>query len=199
MATKINGYSKEEAQSFIKFICTGKQNGKTLTCLFGEYARATDRAQGSVRNYYYGLLKDDSDGAKELLAGKNLKAGEIKTFSDEETDKVLKAILEQKSKGVSVRRAVLELAQGDGKLMLRYQNKYRNTMAKEPEKIEKMLQSCKIDVEKDARKVIEEQIDNLYDRLALSLREENKRLGVVIKRLTDENRLLKQKLKNLQA
>ena len=196
---KINGYTEEEAKNLVEYIKEGKRKGKTLTYLFETYGVKHGRAKGSVRNYYYGLLKDESDGAKELLSGKNLKAGEIKTFSDEETDKVLKAILEQKSKGVSVRRAVLELAQGDGKLMLRYQNKYRNTMAKEPEKIEKMLQSCKIDVEKDARKVIEEQIDNLYDRLALSLREENKRLGVVIKRLTDENRLLKQKIKNLQA
>ena len=38
-----------------------------------------------------------------------------------------------KSKGISVRRAVLNLSKGDDKLMLRYQNKYRNVEANSPE------------------------------------------------------------------
>ena len=39
----------------------------------------------------------------------------------------------------------------------------------------------------------------LYDELAESLKEENKRLTAVIKRLTDENFLLKLQVKNLQS
>lgn len=200
MSGKINGYTKEEAQNFIKFICAGKQNGKTLTCLFGEYGKSTGRAQGSVRNYYYSLLKStDDQEVKKLLEGKNLKAGTICEFTPEETDRVLKAILEQKSKGVSVRRAVIDLAGGDEKLTLRYQNKYRNVLAKQPERIRKLLKECGFDVQRDARKVIEKQIDGLYDRLATSLKEENARLTVIIKRLTDENKMLKHQIKNLQA
>ena len=35
---KINGYTKEEAQSLVKYVCEGKGQGKTLTRIFEEYA-----------------------------------------------------------------------------------------------------------------------------------------------------------------
>ena len=47
-----------------------------------------------------------------------------------------------------------------------------------------------------AQKRIEEEINDLYDKLATSLKEENKRLTTIIKRLTDENALLKLQIKN---
>lgn len=197
---KINGYTKEEAQSLVKYICDGKGQGKTLTRIFDEYAKRTGRARGSIRNYYYTLLKSkDNDDVKRLLVGTELKAESIKPFTDEETDKILKAILTQRSKGVSVRRAVLNLANGDDKLMLRYQNKYRNVMSKQPERIERLMKECGLDYSAEGQKEIEEKINALYDRLAGSLKEENKRLTAVIKRLTDENYLLKLQVKNLQS
>ena len=45
--------------------------------------------------------------------------------------------------------------------------------------------------------VLENEINDLYDRLASGLKEENKRLTQVIKRLSDENSLLKLQIKNL--
>ena len=139
---KINGYTKEEAQSLVKYVCEGKGQGKTLTRIFEEYAKNSGRAKGSVRNYYYALLKStDNEEVKAILSGTELKAEDIRPFTDEETDKILKAILKEKSKGISVRRAVLNLAEGDDKLMLRYQNKYRNVMAKEPERIDRLMLS----------------------------------------------------------
>ena len=111
---------------------------------------------------------------------------------------MLKAILTQKSKGISVRKAVLNLSGGDDKLMLRYQNKYRNVLTKQPERIERLMRECglSVAVEDDARKKLENEINVLYDRLASSLKEENKRLTAVVKRLTDENSLLKLQIKN---
>ena len=50
--------------------------------------------------------------------------------------------------------------------------------------------------EDGARRRIEEEINGLYDKLASSLKEENKRLTTLIKRLTDENALLRLQLKN---
>ena len=47
-----------------------------------------------------------------------------------------------------------------------------------------------------ARRRIEEEINELYDKLASSLKEENKRLTTLIKRLTDENALLRLQLRN---
>lgn len=197
---KINGYTEEEAKSLVKFVSEGKKNGKTLSGLFAAYAQKTGRAKGSVRNYYYALLRSTGDErVKKMLSGTELKAEKILQFTEEETDKLVKEILMQKSRGISVRRAVLNLSGGDDKLMLRYQNKYRNVLTKQPERIERLMRECGISAgTDDARKRIEEEINGLYDKLAASLKEENKRLTTLIKRLTDENALLRLQVKNLR-
>lgn len=195
---KINGYTEEEAKRLVDYVSTGKKSGKSLSGLFASYAKKTGRAKGSVRNYYYALLRCTGDSrVRSLLQGTELKAGKIIPFSEVETDKILKEILIQKSKGISVRRAVLNLSKGDDKLMLRYQNKYRNVVCKEPERIERLMRECGLKSGTDAaQKRIEEEINDLYDKLATSLKEENKRLTTIIKRLTDENALLKLQIKN---
>ena len=196
---KINGYTKEEAGSLVKYVCEGKIKGKTLTRIFEEYASHTGRAKGSVRNYYYALLKrSDDEEVKKLLDGTELKAESITPFSEEETDKILRAILREKSKGVSVRRAVLNLAGGDDKLMLRYQNKYRNVLAKQPERIERIMKECGMEYTPEGQKRIEDKINDLYDKLTQSLRAENERLTAIVRKLSDENRLLRLQVKNLQ-
>ena len=195
---KINGYTEEEAKSLVEFINEGKSAGKTLSNLFAVYAQKTGRAKGSVRNYYYALLRATGDKrVAELLKDTSLHAEKIVSFTEEETDRILREIIKQKSRGISVRRAVLNLSGGDDKLMLRYQNKYRNVVAKQPERIEKLMRECGINGGADgARERIEEEINALYDRLASSLKEENKRLTTLIKRLTDENALLRLQIKN---
>ena len=197
---KINGYTREEAQSLVKYVCEGKGQGKTLTRIFEEYAKNTGRARGSVRNYYYALLKStDNAEVKKILEGTQLKAENACPFTDEETDKILRAILNEKSKGLSVRRAVLNLAGGDDKLMLRYQNKYRNVVAKEPQRIERLMREGGYSVTDKDRKALEDKINDLYDELNASLKEENARLTGIVKKLTDENFLLRLQVKNLQS
>ena len=194
---KINGYTEDEAKKLVEYISDGRKEGKTLSGLFASYAQKTGRAKGSVRNYYYALLRSTGDSrVKEMLSGKDLKAEKILPFSEEETDKILKEILVQKSKGISVRKAVLKLAGGDDKLMLRYQNKYRNVAMKQPERIEKLMRECGLNGGDGMRRRIEEEINGLYDKLASSLKEENRRLTAMIKRLTDENALLRLQLRN---
>ncbi len=197
---KINGYTEEEARNLVSYITAGKRDGKTLSGLFASFAQKTGRAKGSVRNYYYALLRSTGDKrVRDILRGTQLKAEKIMPFSEEETDKILKEILISKSKGISVRKAVLNLAGGDDKLMLRYQNKYRNVVSKQPERIERLMRECGIKGGTDeARRRIEDEINVLYDRLAASLKEENKRLTTLLKRLTDENALLRLQIKNLQ-
>ena len=197
---KINGYSREEAESFVRYIWMGKGQGKTLSRIFEEYAADTGRAKGSVRNYYYALLKStDNDEVREILKGTSLRAEDVRPFTDEETDKILREILRQKSRGVSVRRAVLDLAGGNDKLMLRYQNKYRNVMSKQPERIERLMRECGIDGADGGRKALEDRINSLCDRLNSSLREENRRLTALVRKLTDENSRLRLEVKNLQS
>ncbi len=194
---KINGYTEDEARAFVQYIYAGRRAGRTLSVLFDGYAKKSGRAKGSVRNYYYALLRStDNKEVRKLLRGTGLKAEPIRAFSDEETDKLLRSILTEKSKGISVRRAVLNLAGGDDKLMLRYQNKYRNVLTKQPDRMQQLMREC--GVEDGARRRVEKEIDGLYDRLASSLREENERLQARVKRLTEENAVLRLKVKNLQ-
>ena len=198
---KISGYTEEEARSFVQYMYAGRRAGRTLSSLFEGYAAKSGRAKGSVRNYYYALLRSTGNKeVKKLLRGTDLKAEPIRAFSEEETDRVLRSILTEKSKGISVRRAVLNLAGGDDKLMLRYQNKYRNVLTKQPGRIRQLMRECGIPEEEGAaQKRIEKEIDGLYDRLASSLKSENERLQATIKRLTDENALLRLRVKNLQS
>lgn len=194
---KINGYTEEEARNLVEYIKEGKQKGKTLTYLFETYGLQHGRAKGSVRNYYYTLMKNERGDERivRLLDGSDLSVEKIKEFSPEETDSVLRSILTEKSKGMSVRKAIFNLSQGDDKLMLRLQNKYRNVLKKQPQKLaeiavemglkeeaerivkgEKFPES-KPHTDKDfLRRRLENEINALYDRLAQGLKEENARL-----------------------
>ena len=203
--TKINGYTEEEAKTLVEYIKDGKRKGKTLTYLFATYGLEHGRAKGSVRNYYYALMKNERKDERivRLLDGSELAVEKIKEFTPEEADEVLRSILKEKSKGLSVRRAIFNLSGGDDKLMLRLQNKYRNTLKKQPQLLAEMAKemglpeeaerltspkkSEKSLVDKDyLRRRLENEINALYDRLAQGLKEENERLREENARLKGE-------------
>ena len=204
---KINGYTEEEAKELIHYIKEGKAQGKTLTFLFESYGLRRGRAKGSVRNYYYAFMKNERGDNRivDMLDGSHLSVEKIRAFSESETDEAIRSILKEKSKGLSVRRAIFNLSGGDDKLMLRLQNKYRNTLKKEPERIKKIAQELGFQdldsvVKKRAynlsspadkdflRRRLENEINALYDRLATALKVENERLRA-------ENALLKENMK----
>lgn len=217
---KINGYTEEEAKSLVEYIKEGKSRGKTLTYLFESYGKQRGRAKGSVRNYYYALMKNENADERivRLLDGACLHVEKIREFTPQETDEALRSILREKSKGMSVRRAINNLAQGDDKLMLRLQNKYRNTLKKEPariaalakemglgeevEELQTRMERAKMRQSKPQtastplpdkdflRRRLENEINALYDRLAQALKAENERLR-------RENELLKSQLKSV--
>ena len=174
---KINGYTEEDAKSLVEYIWEGKQAGKTLTYLFAAYGAAHGRAKGSVRNYYYALMKNRGKDERvvKLLDGKQLSVEQIREFTEEETDRVLRSILAEKSKGVSVRRAICNIAKGDDKLMLRLQNKYRNVLKKQPGRVEAIAAEMGLETGEKSllQRRLETEINALYDRLTRSLREEN--------------------------
>ena len=205
---KINGYTEEEVKGLVEYIQEGKKKGKTLTWLFETYGNQHGRAKGSVRNYYYALMKNENRDERvvKLLDGSTLSVGKIREFTPEETDETLKSILAEKSKGLSVRKAIFNLSQGDDKLMLRLQNKYRNMLKKQPQKLAELAKEMGLDTEASEierkavfsnkqktvggeflRRRLENEINALYDRLAQSLKTENERLR-------EENERLKAKL-----
>ncbi len=200
---KINGYTEEEAKNLVEYIKEGKQKGKTLTYLFETYGIKHGRAKGSVRNYYYALMKNEKGDERivQLLDGSSLSVEKIREFTQEETDEALRSILAEKSKGMSVRRAIFNLSNGDDKLMLRLQNKYRNTLKKEPARIAQLAKDMGLQedftrlstLEKQAeqeekekisrlpdrdllKRKLENEINALYDRLTQALKAENERL-----------------------
>ena len=210
---KINGYTEEEAKCLVEFIKAGKQKGKTLTYLFASYGIAHGRAKGSVRNYYYTLMKNEKKDERivRLLDGSKLSVEKIREFTEEETDEVLRSILQEKSKGLSVRRAISNIANGDDKLMLRLQNKYRNTLKKQPQRLVAIAREMGLQEEQAAfskkelikkecienesrdflRRRLENEINALYDRLAQALKAENERLRKENENLKEENQRLK--------
>ena len=189
--SKINGYTEEEAKSLIGYITEGKQKGKTLSYLFESYALSRGRAKGSVRNYYYALMKNEKADERivKLLDGTELSVEKIREFTPQETDEAIRSILKEKSKGLSVRKAIFRIAGGDDKLTLRLQNKYRNTLKKEPERIKRIADELGVEfavkssekrpqnTDKEfLRRRLEKEINGLYDRLASALKQENERL-----------------------
>lgn len=216
---KINGYTEDEAKELIDFVEEGKRAGKTLTALFAAFGAAHGRARGSVRNYYYTLMKNEQADQRivKLLDGKRLTVGKIRAFTDEEADEAIRSILKERAKGISVRKAIFQLSAGDDKLMLRLQNKYRNTLKKNPEKIDQIERELFGENSVRARKSggrsalkgsvtpilkgeearafiqkrLEKEINALYDRLAQSLREENLRLA-------EENAVLRSEIERLR-
>ena len=192
---KINGYTEEEAKSLVEFVWAGKRAGKTLTNLFAAYGAKYGRAKGSVRNYYYALMKTQEDErVKKMLEGKDLTVEKIREFTEEETDETLRNILKEKSKGISVRRAIFNIAGGDDKLMLRLHIKYRNVLKKQPEKIRAIADELGVSgvAEKSfMERKLENEINALYERLTSSLKAENARLFDENTRLKRENEQLK--------
>ena len=194
---KINGYAREEAEELVRSIAEGKKKGKTLTSLFSEYGKKHGRAGGSVRNYYYKLLKTQSEPVQKVLEGKDLHAEQVRPFTESERQEMLKEILLERGKGFSVRRSIANVCGGDEKKMLRYQNKYRNMLKKQPEEVRAAAEKWGEPVQSDRRpaklleKRLQAEIDALYGRLAISLREENARLRETVHRLTEENELLR--------
>ena len=185
---KINGYTEEEATGLIEYIYSGRNAGKTLSYLFETYGRAHSRAKGSVRNYYYALLKkQDDERVRRMLAGKDLHAGAVKPFTEEETDEMLRLIFRERAKGCSVRRSIMNAAGGDEKKMLRMQNKYRNLLKKQPERLEKAAKEAGVPAGSEfLQRRLEQEIDALYRRIAGELRRENEALRSELEKLRSE-------------
>ena len=211
---KINGYTEEEAKALVEYIKEGKSRGKTLSYLFASYGLQRGRAKGSVRNYYYALMKNEKQDERivRLLDGSQLSVEKIREFTEEETDATIRSILAEKSKGLSVRRAIFNLSEGDDKLTLRLQNKYRNVLKKQPERIVKIARELGLEEEAEVlqyrqtaqkqatvspdkmflRRRLENEINALYERLAESLKAENERLRAENKKWKEECEKLRQ-------
>lgn len=182
-----------------------KNKGESLGKIFEKTAKKLNMAKGSVRNVYYNTLKkiEENEDYKQLVLGdKVLNANKIVEFSEDESEKLLKIILTGLTFGKSVRRVIAENT-SDEKMALRYQNKYRNLLKYDREKVEKVCAFIKNEYGRcynpfDSKPTIDfnlakikKEINTLYDKIAQSVREENDELKEKIKFYETENERLK--------
>ena len=213
---KIYGYKEEDVLALAEFLKS--RAGKSLSQVFEEFGALHGKAKGTVRNLYYALAKKSNinpDFCKYYLQGKPLSVAKIAEFSQDEERWLLKRVLSAKRQGISVRRAILNLAAGDEKMALRYQNKYRNLIRKNNKlltlvineinaeqgiaPLDKSAITCvnpqKSDADGRASEIIsptqfirlKREIDGLVDRICDKLKRENKLLKERVSALELEN------------
>ena len=133
-------WENNEVKELFSVVESFKQKNKSLREAFQTHAEKYGRKPNSVRNYYYhevDNLKADNKRLENL--GINLdKHNKISIiyFSQEEEEKLMQDIDKLVKSGVSVRKACYTLSNGDVGQMLRFQNKYRNYLAKTQQKRE---------------------------------------------------------------
>ena len=127
------GWRNAEAAMLFEGVRDARKAGRPLKTVFEEVAKKTGRKPNSIRNYYYARLKEDEN----LVPGGENAA--FVPFTEEEIDMLLREVLTCQAKGISVRACTLALGNGDTKVMLRYQNKYRAIVKNDPERIKRVL------------------------------------------------------------
>ena len=118
------GWTEQEDAALLERVLDARRTRKPLKTAFDAVAETTHRRPNSVRNHYYTQLKS-SERAEPAFS----------PFSEEETDRLLNAVLVALSNGKSVRACTLAMANGDTRRMLRFQNKYRALLKTQPERV----------------------------------------------------------------
>lgn len=202
--SKIYGYKEKDIIALAEFIRSEK--GKSLSDKFALFSEKYNKAKGTVRNLYYALAKQsniDNEFCQKYLGGVPLSVCKVESFSPEEEKELIKKILISKKEGKSARSAIMELANGDGKLALRYQNKFRNALKNNPRLIAEIVKELKDNGQEvenfSSKKVIKNllsdkqmerlknEINSLVGKIALKTQKENERLKERVSVLEREN------------
>ena len=216
---KILGWEIYETNNFLKFVLNNRQ--KTLSQIFYLWAKNNGRAQFSVRNYFYKLLRlleKDESYHKFFDFDLNILFDFIgsKHFSEKQNKQLLFAILPTKNQ-TSVRKACLNFAGGNQNLMLKYQNKYRQLLKNDQELVKIVLNELKnqnINVRNPFKneKIIKmpqtkfslsnDDINSLFLGLVKLIKnnyqeEQQNKQNLALKNLKDENSKLKLKFKTI--
>lgn len=124
-----SGWQEDETNRLFTAVKEASASGAPLRTVFESLSSDLGRKPNSIRNYYYACLRQKPDATY-------LRAAPFATFTPEETHHLLRQVLMARGQGKSVRSCVMDMADGDHGLMLRYQNKYRTLLKHRPEMIE---------------------------------------------------------------
>lgn len=195
---KLYGYKNADVFDFATFI--KEKKGTKLLDVFEEFAIKSGKSKGTIRNLYYEIVRlsnTDKDFCQKYFNGTPLKATKIQSFDKEQEQWLLQGIIKGIRQGKSVRSVVCELANGDLKLALRYQNKYRSMLVKSPDFAREIKQEGQraMQIKKDLAPCVSEkllerlkkEVNALVDKIALKEKKENDYLKRRVAFLEQEN------------
>ncbi len=201
---KIYGYKKEDVTGLINYL--EKSKNVPLTRVFNEYAKISKKSKGTIRNLYYALAKrskEDEEFRTKMLGGVALEVSVLEKFSPKSEEELVSKIISEKEKGRSVRSIINEMSGGNEILALRYQNKYRNIVIKNPEFIESIAKKQGLNISDSksdsvvtdfSLKRLKKEIDGLINRISIETAKENTALKKQVRYLEIQNGELKKLL-----
>jgi hypothetical protein len=132
------GWNENEEALLEEKVAQARRDNRPLRSVFGEVALKTGRAPNSIRNHYYLKVREENSPLAAYQAG-----AAFVPFTDEEIRALVKHVLKEQARGISVRACTLSLGEGDNKAMLRYQNKYRAVLRNDKELIKELVEELK--------------------------------------------------------
>ena len=200
----LKGFNEGEIRRLTALTEEARRKNRKLAEAFTQFAAESGRAKGSVRNFYYDFVRmcsEDSTLSARFFTSPPT-VSHAKAFDGDETRWLIRKILLGKQQNKSVRRTIIELSSGDEKLMLRYQNKYRNVLKNSRGLIEEIALELGMEeaeyasvnttkVPEITLKRLKSSINMLVENIAASLRRENVTLKESNENLTRENRALR--------
>ena len=130
-----NTWTEIEIKNLFSLVEKYKKENKPIIDAFYKHATKNNRQPLSVRNFYYSKVDEIMHSQKlQKQLEINIKLHEKNNFAkfdDRQTQKLLEHIKNRTNQGQSVRKACMELANGDAKELLRFQNKYRELVKKQ--------------------------------------------------------------------
>lgn len=127
-----------------KEVSKSKEADEPVNRAFEVIAQKSGLKFNTVRNYYYRYIHEKDNNQKNSHQGKKTHSRKRdvagNSFTEQEVKDLMMAMLIGQAKGKSVRGCANELANNDKKLMLRYQNKYRNVLAGNPEYVKELME-----------------------------------------------------------
>jgi len=110
---------------------------------FEAIAQRSGLKSNTIRNYYYRYLHANEETGKEepVTGGSDLNQEETigKPFTAAEIKELMREMLIAQAQGESVRGCANRLSNGDKRVLIRYQNKYRSIIARESDYVNNLI------------------------------------------------------------